>query len=317
LLWYLRFMENLKIKDFKIISQIDRFKSLRAFSRHLNIEPQNLSKKLEQIESSLGLKIVVRSAKGITLTSAGQQAVDIIKSSLQNLNRLESNLDLLEDYNNTINISSRGFIVEFLSRSLVKSFSTTQTSLRFIDQSPEALEKSARANLLDLCYHFGDVDLGKNWHKVKVGQIPYVYIVNKNHPLNGNVNINALKKYKRAGSCYIENDKFVVADLPKINNHSFSRGYDSENSIYTKAIVYESYQFAQVPYVSVMNEIQVGDLKILNLIGTKNTSKTVYLEVHQDNVLNSTQKKLVSESKIAFESLSLKFKKIMETFSAS
>lgn len=78
-------MEQLKIKDLKIISMLERFASLRSLSRHIGMEPQNLSKRLDVIETTLGYRLFERSPKGIALTSEGRYAIDKTKGILQNV----------------------------------------------------------------------------------------------------------------------------------------------------------------------------------------------------------------------------------------
>lgn len=297
-------MENLKIRDLRTIALLARFPSLRAIARHLDMEPQNLSKRFEQIESSLGKTLFVRSPKGISLTSEGRSTLTLVDKVLSNLSEIQNQQDFSAPYKNFLNISSRGFIISYLCSFLAKEFRESDVGLRFVDQSPEALEASARENLINVVYHFDEVDLGKNWMHSKVGEIPYVFVVRADHPLSGTVSIEEFNQYRMVGGCYIENNKFVISNMMKITDKSMPRGFDSENAIYSKQIALVTYQVAYLPIVSVLPELNNGTIKVINIKGVKKKSRNVYMEVHKDNVLAKTSDHLKKISKLAFSQLS-------------
>lgn len=281
-------MENLKIKDLKLLTEVERFSSLRALSRHLKMEPQNLSKKIDQIEVELNAKILERSPRGISLTEEGVLIINKCKEVLQScyeINELKSELNPYEDY---LNISSRGFLVQYLSGALSNAFNNSgqNIGLRFMDQSPEAMEKSARDNQLHIVYTFGDVDLGKSWQKNKIGELPYHFVVKKDHPLKDKIKIEDFLKYRCVGMSYIEKNRVIVPSMMKVNRKTLLRGFDSENTNYTKQIILNTNQIGFLPKSAILDEVETNKLKILNITGVKNRPRSVYLEVHIDKVSN-------------------------------
>ncbi|MCJ8276863.1 MAG: LysR family transcriptional regulator, partial [Bdellovibrionales bacterium] len=112
-------MDNLKVSDLKLITMLARFESVRSLARHMNVEPQNLSKKIESIETSLGRKLIERSPKGIQLTSDGSRIVDKTQKVLFELSDLETGFTENSTYKESLDIVSRGFIINFLCPHLV------------------------------------------------------------------------------------------------------------------------------------------------------------------------------------------------------
>lgn len=296
-------MENLKVRDLRLITLLGRFDSLRALARHLDLEPQNVSKKFESIESALGKKLFTRSPRGISLTHDGQRAVRDLEDVLSKIGKIETGHRDQPVFDKTLKISSRGFIMSFMAPALVRGFLSSSVELSLVDQSPEAMEQSARRNLLDLVYHFGDVDLGRSWQKTKVGQIPYVTVVKDSHPLGSSCQLKDLKNYQIVGGCYIENGKFITPQLPEFFRGNFSRGYNSENSNYTKTILQQSSQFAILPLVSVIEELKQGRLRTLQVKGVPSLVKTVFAEVQVDQVTRSTKEKVIAISKKRLQEL--------------
>lgn len=207
-----------------------------------------------------------------------------------------------------MDISSRGFVVSYLCPFLVREFHGRfpEVSLRFLDQSPEATEASARENLVNTIFHFGDAEPGKNWLKTKVGQVSYGLFVRQDHPLGKKIDIEQLKKYRLVGGVYIEKKQLVVAQMLKPAGHKVRRGYDSENSIYTKQILQNSNQVGYLPQLSAYNEVEQGLLRPIQVNGWQPKSRALYLEVHQDRITQAIHKKLIEVVQEALEASVLK-----------
>lgn len=289
---YLRCMlmidENIKIKDLQLISLLDRFSSLRSIARHIEMEPQNLSKKLILIEDRIGFKLLERSSKGFSLTSQGQRTVSTCRTLLQQLNQINLHKDKAFFLSKHLNICSRGFLINYLCPYLVTAFSKEQpeTGLRFMDLSPEATENAARNNQVNVTLSFGEIDLGRNWTSTKVGELNYCFVVNNSHPLNGTVTFGEFSKYPFIGVCYIDKSNLVLPQLTQYDKEPLSRGYDSENVNYTKSILSKTLQIGHLPRISVINEINQGHLKTIELEKHTLQPRKVLLHTHIDQVKN-------------------------------
>lgn len=69
--------------------------SLRAGARRLGLTQPSLTKSLRQLEAQLAIPLLVRSAHGVTLTSAGERLVEHARSIESQLRRAAKDLDLL------------------------------------------------------------------------------------------------------------------------------------------------------------------------------------------------------------------------------
>ncbi|MEM7645926.1 MAG: LysR family transcriptional regulator [Pseudomonadota bacterium] len=298
-------MENLKISDLKLVTLLGRFESLRAIARHIQSEPQNLSKKIETIEKSLGKKLIERSSKGISLTSDGVRVVGQTQRILVELAELEQSPEESSPFESHIDIVSRGYVIQFLCPFLVRHFQShaSQVGLGFMDLSPEETETSARNNLVNAVYSFGEVDLGKNWSREKVGDLPYCFAVRQGHPLSDEVSIDQFLQFKMVGGAYIINQRLIKPDLARIKGKPPLRGYDSENSMYSREIVLNSDQIGYFPMVTILQELENNELRSLKVKGHIVKKRPVFMHVQMDRISNQIYRLLKTASQESFRSL--------------
>ena len=306
-------LEDLKLKDLMLVTELGRFDSLRSLSRFLKVEPQNLSKKVKNIEANLGVRLIERSAKGVVLTESGLQVVAKCKEVLSSINEIHQFKQRSITYKDHLNICSRGYLVQALSGPLTQAFEQNlpATGLRFMDLSSEAMEKSARENQVDIVFSFGEIDLGKNWHRCKVGKVTSQFYVRENHPLKTEVNLNELKDYRFVGVSYIEGGRTNIPNLLGGQGSGLNRGFDSENANYTKEILKYSNQIGFLPDIAVRNELLSGKLKTIKIKGFPKKPMDVFLDVHMDTVNQIVQNRLKLVSKEVFGSKDFSYTKLI------
>ncbi len=297
-------LENLKIKDLHLLSQMERFESMRSYARHLDIEPQNLSKKIKDIEKAIRTKLFERSTHGITLTPHGQIVIEKIHRILNEIYNLDHSQNQPHHFSKEITVCSRGYLVDFLCPYLIKAFKTqiSDTRLQFLDLSPETTEMAGRKNQLSLVYSYNDIQLGKNWTHDKLGKVQFHYVVKNDHPLEGAVDIRDAKKHKFIGFVYLEKNKLISPALSKIKGVDLIKGFDAETSVYTKQIVLNTHQVGLLPSMTIQNELNMGDLKVITIKGQKTLTRTLYMHTHLDKV-SSTAYKAIKKASLKAMSL--------------
>jgi|GEM_PF-5064603 len=133
--------------------------------------------------------------------------------------------------------------------------------------------------------------------------MPYIFVVKYDHPLPQTVSLQELQRYRMVGGCFVENNRFVVTKLEEVGRKPMTRGFDSENSNYTKAILKESLQFALLPMAAVIEDLKTKSLRIIDVKKQKIQKRDIFMEVHQDSVLAKTKKQLVNVSTQCFRKL--------------
>eukprot|EP01036_Dinobryon_divergens_P011974 gene11974-16122_t len=66
----------LDLNDIAMFVQVVRYGSFAEAARRLGVPPNTLSRRIQQLESQLGTRLMQRSTRKLTLTSAGQDFHD-------------------------------------------------------------------------------------------------------------------------------------------------------------------------------------------------------------------------------------------------
>ncbi|MBL4757606.1 MAG: LysR family transcriptional regulator [Rhizobiales bacterium] len=78
--------------DLQVFFAVARTGSMSAAAAALGIQQPTVSKRIQQLESRLGTKLIERRAGGLVLTSAGHEAMDYVQTIQRSAVRLESRL---------------------------------------------------------------------------------------------------------------------------------------------------------------------------------------------------------------------------------
>lgn len=77
----------LEVEDLRMLCALGSSQSLAAASRLLNLTPPAVTVRLQRIEERMGFRLVIRAARGISLTTEGQQ---LVQEAIEILERIES-----------------------------------------------------------------------------------------------------------------------------------------------------------------------------------------------------------------------------------
>jgi len=88
----LQHLDRLRLRHLRLLELIDRHRSLRAVGSVLNLTQPAVSQMVKDLEYAFGVTLVERSVRGVTLTAAGQQALQRARAGLATFDQLASEL---------------------------------------------------------------------------------------------------------------------------------------------------------------------------------------------------------------------------------
>lgn len=113
----------LKISDYQMLQVLYRSKSITMAARELFISQPALTKRIQQLESDLGITIVKRNVKGIVFTVAGEHLVLYAEKMLMSYKDLRRELQGLQQNEvQTVSIMSAGSLANYLLPDLLRAF---------------------------------------------------------------------------------------------------------------------------------------------------------------------------------------------------
>lgn len=92
-------MKNTNLNDLSVFAEVARANGFRAAAENLNLGPGSVSEAIQRIESRLGVRLIERTTRKMSLTSAGEK---LFQRTLPALADLESALDDLGEDKGTI-----------------------------------------------------------------------------------------------------------------------------------------------------------------------------------------------------------------------
>ena len=75
------------------IDAVDRYGSIRAASRHLNVASSSITRQIQNVEHRFGIKIFERGVDGVRVTETGAILIAHIKRTLRDLERTKSQIE--------------------------------------------------------------------------------------------------------------------------------------------------------------------------------------------------------------------------------
>lgn len=287
-------LDQLRISDLRIIEQLPSATSIRELARQQKIDPQNLTKRIRQIEELFGFKLIDRSTQGITLNSKGEEMAHVISESLKQLNHF---IGVGNDERETrLRTCGRGFMVDYFLYSSYGDILDKFPKLKFdfMDLSPELTERAARQGLLDIVFSFDDVVLGDNFAKYHLGTTEWKYVVKLDHPLLSRRRIDSLEGFPIIGFCYIESGRLTSRASPRAKALKAARGSGAENSRYAIRMVASSNAIAYLPTISFAEEAHLKKVKAIHIEGQLPEFRQVYVHCNKDTVQNKVVTSLVT-----------------------
>ncbi len=189
----------MNITHVKYAVEVARLGSLNKAADSLMIAQPNLSRSIKELEADLGITIFQRSAKGMVLTSEGEEFMDYARDILHRIDRLERSYRDGSHKKRRFSISvPRAFYISAALAEFSKALGDGDAEIYY----KETNSKRTITGILDREYRLGIIRYAEGYDKQYkamleekglvgelVAEFSYVLVMSREHPLAANAEI--------------------------------------------------------------------------------------------------------------------------------
>ncbi|MBP2653593.1 MAG: transcriptional regulator, LysR family [Firmicutes bacterium] len=217
---------NGDLELYRIFHTVAYYKNISRAAEALYISQPAVSKSIQKLENAIGVKLFMRSSRGVTLTSEGKILYDYIKKALDVISDGENILTQLKN-------KDQGTITIGVSTTLCKNFLLPHLK-PFMNKYPEIQIKIINNTTLDTLAHIDEevIDLGivshpltlPSYHYIDVAIIQDIFVATKSYLTS----INVIAPNDIFSKC-----KFMLLETSNITRQYLDQ-YLIENNIFIK-----------------------------------------------------------------------------------
>jgi DNA-binding transcriptional LysR family regulator len=280
--------DELRLSDVEIFLHLLRLGSVNGTARGLRVSPAHVSKSVARLERCLGLRLMTRSARGVTLSDDGRELAPRFAELIAQVRALTSPSDRSE-----LTLSAPAF----LSAVLVPAFVADLDRLRVhcLETPPGVPSAFATAPLFDVALTSGEERWPDSWVRTKAGAIRRaLYARPGKAKALGRVTVEKLREQLFIGPLYSDRGQLVLGDDKcPLNARDRRFGHRTQTVALALDLALRSDQLVFAPTISARPHVVAGALVEIPVPGW-NVREPVYLVCHQDRVEAQVQRKLLA-----------------------
>lgn len=186
----------MKLHQLRALVAIDETGSLQEASRNLHVTQPALSRAIKELEMDLGVTILVRSNRGVTLTDFGKRLIGHARHVLQSVRRARQDIENMRGMQLgeiTIGVTPVVALMAPLTQ-VLNEFreNNPQVMLRILEMRPAQLLNQLREGALDFAVISQLPQTGGSLDWTPICRLPSVIAVRKTHPLRHANSLRAL-----------------------------------------------------------------------------------------------------------------------------
>ncbi|HEY5944645.1 MAG TPA: LysR family transcriptional regulator [Kofleriaceae bacterium] len=158
-------MADLRAGDLMMFLSVVRCQSVNGAARELNTPASQVSKAVARLEEQLGMSLMVRSTRGITISDDGQRLLPQLTELVQRI----QGLDRREDLEAPIAIAAPSYMITWCVPRIAEALPTAR--VRAIEMAPALIRTLAASNFFDVCITMAEERLSDSWVSVHVGEM--------------------------------------------------------------------------------------------------------------------------------------------------
>jgi len=286
----------MQIRALMYFDELVRTNSMRQAAENLNVAPTAVSRQIENLEDYFGTPLVERSARGVTLTAAGELLAARAGRTLRELEHVQQ---LIEDLKGLergrVTIFANGAIVASLLTPALAEFSKTYPSIRFevmITSARQAVEavNSARADMALTLF-------APQMTEAKViarSEITYEVIASSRHALAGRKEV-TLRELARHALALPETSfgfRQAFDAAAERQGLTFEPAFTVSALEMLKELVLSDMAATLLPRLSVRRELEAGTLTAIPLASESTIRTHAELSIAPDRQLSFAAAKL-------------------------
>lgn len=158
-------LADLRAGDLMLFLSVARCQSVNGAARELNIPPSQVSKAVARLEEQLGMNLMVRSTRGITISDDGNRILPQLTELVQRIQGLERR----EGVEAAIAVAAPSYMISWCAPRMAQALPGTR--LRAIEMAPALIRTLAASNFFDVCITMAEERLPESWVSVHVGDM--------------------------------------------------------------------------------------------------------------------------------------------------
>ncbi len=258
-------LSSLTIGELGYLADLPRYTSLRAWASHHRLGVMAASRLIKDLEDQLGVPLVHRSNRGISMTTEGDALAALADKLVQFLAQTDLSLgkSSVRPYDRFLTFGARGFLNAALGGVVAKAFEerAAGSGVRFIDLSPEDTVDAAKAGTLDLCLTPDDVDLGRNWQRSLAGEICWKLYARIDHPASRGTDLEGLRRFRHGHQAYWNGRQLVSGPgLLHDGSGSFHIGHGTQTAATALAVASGTDLIVCVPDLVAAPSVRAGQV---------------------------------------------------------
>lgn len=291
-------INNLSLKDLRLLADLPKMKSIRSFSMEIGVSPAALSKTIMKLEQILDVLMFERSAVGVIPTPELKELSLWARDVLSRIDLINKPKDKahLPPFKQQITLGTRAFLNTLFCGACIQSTTSQEIGWRFIDLSPHESLEAARLGGIQISLSLGKLPLGNSWYQEKVGELEWALYVRANHPLPPAPTKEDLTHYYFSFATYWDGTSVIKGeDFIPLDKKLKHFGYGMQTAQTAIEIAKSSDHIVHAPKLLAQAHVRNGELREIQLRGVKFTSHELYLATQIDKIPKKLQTSLVKQ----------------------
>lgn len=158
-------LADLRAGDLMIFLSVARCQSVNGAARELNMPASQVSKAVARLEEQLGMVLMVRSTRGITISDDGNRLLPQLTELVQRVQQL----DRREGVDAAIAVAAPSYMISWCAPRIAEALPGSR--VRAIEMAPALIRTLAASNFFDVCITLAAERLPESWISTQVGEM--------------------------------------------------------------------------------------------------------------------------------------------------
>lgn len=257
------------IESFDYFNKVAISKSISRVANSSHISQPALSQQLQRLEENLGYDLLIRSNKGVELTSKGKIVAKYSDNIVRTYEAMMENLKEDSMKNEIIKIEASWPIATYalpcVLYKIKKKFPHHNYELN--SNATETIEENIRNNIASLGVIYGKPN-NKSLDFYEIGNDNLVLVASKDYYIDEEINLEELLDHPLVllqDKLNIEGN--IMGKMKKTGekNKKLNVLYKSDSTEAVKSSLFKGYGIAFLPYVSIKKELYEKQLKLIKI----------------------------------------------------
>ena len=293
-------LSDLRAGDLMIFLSVARCQSVNGAARELNMPGSQVSKAVARLEEQLGMTLMVRSTRGITISDQGSTLLPQLTELVQRIQEL----DRREGVEAAIAVAAPSYMISWCAPRIAEAMPGTR--LRAIEMAPALIRTLAASNFFDVCLTLAAERLPESWVSTAIGEMrrscfgpPALYAALGPAPLS----LETIRQVPFVLPVYNANGVYVpVDDGCPLTASQRTPGHEAQTMALALEIASVTQQVVFGPLMAAYPYLADGRLVEFEVEGW-NERDLVHVSCNADRVRATQQRQIADSVRIALERL--------------